>query len=557
MSNYQIQAVESLLAESDDALTALRRLERAERLAGKLDSDSKYQAADLIAEIVGDEAGKDRSDSDVEHAIEGELAIRDLRRFVEDMSETVNQSSDEVGEDVFTVDDLSREFQVSTKTIDRWRDRGLVSRRMKVGDRRRVAFTRSSVDRFVRNHPDEIERGRRFTQLTGSEKDEIVDAARALAREGGCPAEVSRSLAKRFNRSPETIRYTIRQHDEKGNGPAVFPNASSKLTDQQKQEIASKHRRGVSIERLAKQFCRTKSSVYRIVNEIRAERLLSEPIDYMDSPEFHEVGADELILGEPPDVKKKKGVSRAPSGLPPYLASLYTIPLLTREEEQYYFRKLNYLRYRAAALQAKLMDDAPKASEMDELEHFLNEANDVKNFLIRSNLRLVVSIAKKQVSATSNFFEMVSDGNMSLIRAVEKFDYTKGNKFSTYATWAIVKNFSRSIPAEHKRLDRYRTGKEEVFQGSPDDNVSQYQQELRNTQQHGLVMDILGRLDGRERDIIKFRYGLDYHEEPLTLEQVGHRFGVTKERIRQLESRALRKLRKIAQDERLDIPGIV
>ena len=67
----------------------------------------------------------------------------------------------------------------------------------------------------------------------------------------------------------------------------------------------------------------------------------------------------------------------------------------------------------------------------------------------------------------TNFFEMVSDGNMSLIRAIEKFDYTKGNKFSTYATWAIMKNFARSIPAEHTLLDRFRTGNDEVFQRRP------------------------------------------------------------------------------------------
>ena len=73
----------------------------------------------------------------------------------------------------------------------------------------------------------------------------------------------------------------------------------------------------------------------------------------------------------------------------------------------------------------------------------------MKNFLIRSNLRLVVSIAKRHMKPRMSFFEMVSDGNMSLIRAIEKFDYTKGNKFSTYATWAIMKNYARSIPAEH------------------------------------------------------------------------------------------------------------
>jgi RNA polymerase sigma factor (sigma-70 family) len=151
---------------------------------------------------------------------------------------------------------------------------------------------------------------------------------------------------------------------------------------------------------------------------------------------------------------------------------------------------------------------------------------------------------------------MVSDGNMSLIRAIEKFDYTKGNKFSTYASWAIMKNFARSIPAEHTIMDRFRTGAEEVFQRSSDTRGNQFQEELVNQRQRQMIMEILDQLDGRERDIIMFRYGLSQGLEPQTLEQVGSRFGVTKERIRQLEARALRKLRKIAQEDKLDVPGM-
>lgn len=71
----------------------------------------------------------------------------------------------------------------------------------------------------------------------------------------------------------------------------------------------------------------------------------------------------------------------------------------------------------------------------------------------------MVSIAKKHMRPNANFFEMVSDGNMSLLRAIEKFDFSRGNKFSTYASWAIMKNFARSIPAEHTLLDRFKTGR--------------------------------------------------------------------------------------------------
>jgi RNA polymerase sigma factor (sigma-70 family) len=213
------------------------------------------------------------------------------------------------------------------------------------------------------------------------------------------------------------------------------------------------------------------------------------------------------------------------------------------------------LKFKASSLRDKLDKTRPLIRGMDAIEDLLDRAVEIKNFLIRSNLRLVVSIAKRHIKPTSNFFEMVSDGNMSLIRAIEKFDYTKGNKFSTYATWAIMKNFARSIPAEHSLLERFRTGKDEVFQHSTEKRGDQFREELVNQRQRQMIMGILDQLDGREKDIIMFRYGLSQGAEPQTLEQVGTRLGVTKERIRQLEARALRKLRKIAQDDKLEIPG--
>src|SRR5207244_1185649 len=80
----------------------------------------------------------------------------------------------------------------------------------------------------------------------------------------------------------------------------------------------------------------------------------------------------------------------------------------------------------------------------------------------------VVSIAKRHAGQTDNFFELQSDGNMSLIRAVEKFDFGRGFKFSSYASWAIMKNFARSIPDEKRAREHYLTGHEEMFEMAPD-----------------------------------------------------------------------------------------
>lgn len=529
----------------------LEQIQQAELLLEEIDLEEDYRYQDLCYRITSY-----RPELYPDLIVNGRDAAHDLRLFVEDLSDSADIPADSLDEEVYTVEDVSKYYKVSTKTVDRWRNRGLVSRRFMFGNRKRIGFLKSSVDRFVSKHSDDIQRSTRFSQLSDHDREEIICRARRLARAGGCPAEVSRRLARKMGRAPETIRYTLKTYDREHPHAAVFPNAPQPLTEEVKKEIFRGFMRGAAADRLAKRYCRTKASVYRIVAEVRAKRLLDQPMEFIYHESFESPNAEELILGPAPERDKKAPQYRPPPGLPPYLAGLYSIPLLNKDQEVYYFRKMNFLKFAAARLRDQLDVARAKPRVMDQIEKFLDESVDVKNLLIRSNLRLVVSIAKRHIKPNGSFFEMVSDGNMSLIRAIEKFDFSKGNKFSTYATWAIMKNFARSIPAEHTHLDRYRTGNEEFFQASADARSDQFEQELVNHRQHEAIMRILGQLEERERSIILFRFGLNQGSDPQTLEQLGSRFGVTKERIRQLESRALTKLRKIAVEAKLDIPGI-
>jgi RNA polymerase primary sigma factor/RNA polymerase sigma factor len=143
---------------------------------------------------------------------------------------------------------------------------------------------------------------------------------------------------------------------------------------------------------------------------------------------------------------------------------------------------------------------------------------------------------------------------MSLIRAAEKFDFSRGNKFSTYASWAIMKNYARTIPDEFKRRDRFRTSQDEIFTSKQDVRSDEIGQENAQRVREQQVERILSRLDERERQIIVSRFGLDHDREPLTLKEVGHEMGVTKERIRQIEARALDKIRQAAQEEHIELP---
>ncbi len=121
-------------------------------------------------------------------------------------------------------------------------------------------------------NPERVRRGGQFSQLTDVERSDIIERARRLAHAGGGPAEVTRRIAKQMNRSVETIRYTLKQFDEKHPSNAIFPDHTGPLTPEAKGRIYQEYRRGTSVDVLAKRFGRTKTSIYRVVNEIRASK---------------------------------------------------------------------------------------------------------------------------------------------------------------------------------------------------------------------------------------------------------------------------------------------
>jgi RNA polymerase sigma factor (sigma-70 family) len=320
-------------------------------------------------------------------------------------------------------------------------------------------------------------------------------------------------------------------------------------------ELLERYEQGESASVLAREYALSLPAFRAAITLSRAQRLLELPLDFIDSPEFSGANAEATICGPEPEVATTECRGKVPSGLPAYLEELYRVPLLNREQEQYYFRRFNFRKFQLAQQRQQLVDSKPTARLINRLERIADDILRIKNLLIRSNLRLVVSIAKKYLKSGSGFFELVSDGNVSLMRAVEKFDYSRGNKFSTYASWAILKNFTRSVPAEHQRLDRFRTGQDEIFAQSSEFRTSQINEERTNQGQRDVIREMLKELDGREQKVIAFRFGLEGEGEPQTLEQVGWRLGVTKERVRQIEVRTLEKLRRIAERRALEIPG--
>jgi RNA polymerase sigma factor (sigma-70 family) len=304
--------------------------------------------------------------------------------------------------------------------------------------------------------------------------------------------------------------------------------------------------------------------VYRAINEVRAQRLLEQPLDYIHHPDFDLPAKEAEILTAMPGADEYEGkrlTMHAPRDVPPELASCYEYPLLSREQEFHLFRQMNYLKFKAAKLRDEMRKEdgvavdpsRVKIQTLREVERLQNEANDVKEILINANMRLVVSVARRHSGQVDNFFELLSDGNMSLIRAVEKFDCGRGFKFSTYASWAIMKNFARTIPDEKHRRERFVTGHEEVFEVAPDVRTDEHEAVATKERASQNINRLLENLEPREREIIRMRAGLDNHAKGMTLEEIGQQFGITKERVRQLNARAMKKLRSLAEKEDFDL----
>ena len=333
---------------------------------------------------------------------------------------------------------------------------------------------------------------------------------------------------------------------------------------------------------------------------------------------------DEIILDDEEEVEVEKIDLSVPDGVSVedpvrmYLKEIGKVPLLSAEEEIELAKKMEagaVAEEKISLLKTRMQeseDDAEKEeikAEIKELQKEVDWGDDAKKRLAEANLRLVVSIAKRYVGRGMLFLDLIQEGNLGLIKAVEKFDYRKGYKFSTYATWWIRQAITRAIADQARTIripvhmvetinklirvsrqllqelgrepspeeiaaemnmpvDRVREilkiSQEPVSLETPigeeedshlgdfikDDNVPVPADAAAFTLLKEQLEEVLGTLTEREQKVLTLRFGLE-DGRARTLEEVGKEFNVTRERIRQIEAKALRKLRHPSRSRKL------
>lgn len=532
------------------------QLDAALELLNEIDAEEQYPWDYIVFKITGYRA---RADSHI--TLAGRALLADLPSLIEYLSSTIEIKAADAKEQILTLGEVTSAFGVSSKTIQRWRRQGLPAMRYVFSDGvRRVGFRQSQVAAFSERHARRLADAARYRQIPEGEKAQIIARARRMSAKCRCCLKlISRRIARRTGRSPEAIREIIRRHDMEHPWNAVFPASSAQLTEADRRVISECFDRGISVDCLAKRYCRSAENIQQIVAEFKAQRFKAVSIKFVPNPLFEHAEADKIILGELPakarlaaadeplEDGQQRYLLRRPNNLPAYLQDAFRQPIMPQPLVIDAFRRMNYLRFKAWRKQLDIDPTRCSAEEIDSVTSLLSQADAIRNQLLQSHLRIVVLVARKHCQSNENLLELISDGNLWLMRAADSFDFSRNVRFSTYLSYALMKNYARRFGQPASNTNRLLISQDDLLDqlGTPTEQSIPDAVDMLLLQ--GKLLNAMSQLPPRERMLLAMHYGLEAGSAPESLTQIAERFGVTKARVRQIEIKALSKLRYILE----------
>ena len=287
------------------------------------------------------------------------------------------------------------------------------------------------------------------------------------------------------------------------------------------------------------------------VERATLDEILAEPVDFMDHPDFHKPGAERRIFDEAPvvplpDVGWYRPLMDEIGGKPDAQPRRAASVLLTAAQERVIFTQFNYARWRMRTIQDRLKGRPADTATARELLRWHRIAKRLREQIAETNLALVLAMAKRVRIGENEFGDLVSEGNMALMRSVDKFDCGRGFKFSTYACRSILKAFSRHGLKLAKHRQRFPVEFDPALEQG--DGVAAIRADSER-QDAAEVREIVEKnradLSEIERAGVMHRFafaGTEPGRAP-TLAEVGRLVGLTKERVRQIQNSALQKIR--------------